>query len=192
MRTADPPPSYIPPKAATAPSRVGPQPPKLSHWRSPPAKLPLAALQGCGGKHAPGNPQRAIEPDYAAAELDSAADDAGARPAPQAYIQAGTAAITPMLNPSSTGPQRAAAAPSRVGPQLPQLEAIAWDESIEQAAPQMHRSLNISEMLTRFEMDNCTPLNIPELQRGDVAELPDKTPLASQGELKHCQRQVGR
>ena len=120
------------------------------------------------------NDQSQLGPqDYAAAELDSTADDADARPAPQSYIKAGTAA---------------AAAPSRVGPQPPQLEAIAWDESIKQAAPQMHRSLHISEVLTRFEMDNCTPLNIPELQRGDVAELPDKTPLASKGELKHYPR----
>jgi hypothetical protein len=40
-------------------------------------------------------------------------------------------------------------------------------------------------------MNGCHPLNNPELQRGDAAEPPDETPLASKGELKHYQEQVG-
>jgi hypothetical protein len=55
----------------------------------------------------------------------------------------------------------------------------------------MHLSLYITGMLTRFEMDDCQPLNNPELQRGDAAEPPDETPLPSKGELKHYQEQVG-
>ena len=61
---------------------------------------------------------------------------------------------------------------------------------ITDAGIRMHLSLYVTGMLTRFGMDICTPLNNPELQRGDAVELPDETPLMK-SELKHYQEQVG-